>query len=350
MAVTASEAGACPLFPGDCVEIFGLASEAGKQLNGQKGVVTKLSQENGRLEVRVGVDKRVTVRPENLRTVQRDPGSVAQGLGFGAADRKAECAAAGAFREGELIEVVDLDDVRARELNGKTGVVILDYETPPDRVKVKLSMGSPMGKEQFRHATLKPANLRRAHLAGLSDEQRAQMPSLQDDRAGGGQESMQENVLRSQLSRLAAQERHSGVDPFTRVDLAVDLDGAEADRFNPGEVVEVHGLQSAAGQQLNGERGVVLTCLKADGRAEVRLAEGSKKLKFENLKRLDFAAGDRFMAEVFGLQSESGRAVNGQRGIVTSRSTETGRFDVKFSKDKTMSVKPQNLRLLSKKK
>mmetsp|Transcript_8427 Transcript_8427/g.10981 ORF Transcript_8427/g.10981 Transcript_8427/m.10981 type:complete len:351 (+) Transcript_8427:44-1096(+) len=350
MAVSSAAAGGgVPIFPGECVEIHGLTSAAGSELNGQNGVVTKMLRETGRFEVRVGVDRRVTLKPENLKLVQKNQGAAAEKLGFGAEDRKAECAAAAAFREGDLIEVFELEGMQAKELNGKTGTVVLDYETPPDRVKVKVNLGTLMGQEKFRHATLKPANLKKVTFAGLTDEQRAQMPSLKDDREGGG-ESMQENILRSQLSRLSAQERHSGVDPFSRVDLSVEPGGASAGGFSPGNLVEVSGLTSAAGQQLNGERGVVLTCFEADGRAEVRLPEGVKKLKLGNLKKLDLGAGDRFMAEVFGLQSEAGRAMNGQRGIATSRNLESGRFEVKFSKDKVMSLKPDNLRLLTKKK
>lgn len=346
--MTSSTAGSAPIFPGDSVEIFGLNSQAGKELNGSKGVATKFLSDVGRYEVRVGVEKRVTVRPENLRLVQKDAGSVAEGLGFGAADRKAECAAAASFREGDLVEVVNLDTVQARELNGKPGTVVQDYETPPDRVKVKVCLGEMMGKEQFRHATLKPANLKKVTYAGLTDEQRAAMPQLQNGGAAprSPESSMQENILRSQLSRLSAQERHSGTDPFKRVPLAVEPGGSASERMAPGDVVEVSGLTSSAGQLLNGERGVIVTCIAADVRAEVRLSEGVKKLKYENLRKLDVRAGDCFMVEVVGLQSESGKALNGQRGIVSSCNPESGRLDVKFSKEKTVAVKPENLILL----
>lgn len=335
------------------MEIVGLTSEAGKQLNGCNGVVTKLLQEAGRLEVRVGVDKRVTVKPENVRLVQNDPGAVAAKLGFGTADRKADCVAAAAFREGSLVEVVGIESMQGRELNGKMGTVVLDYETPPDRVKVKVSLGNVMGNDKYRHATLKPCNLRKVTMAGLTDDQRAQLQSLQDKQEAT-EESMQENVLRSQLNRLAAQERHSGSSLFDRVELAVDagspVAGGPAAGPRPGDVVEVSGLSSAAGKQLNGGQGVVLQGPAAEGRAEVRLAAGLKSLRPENLRVLDLASGDRFLVEVAGLQSDTGRALNGQRGIATSRSHETGRFEVKLSKDKTVSLKPENLRLLSKKK
>mmetsp|Transcript_11544 Transcript_11544/g.26308 ORF Transcript_11544/g.26308 Transcript_11544/m.26308 type:complete len:353 (-) Transcript_11544:79-1137(-) len=340
---------AVPIFPGECVEIFGLSSAAGQELNGNNGIVTKLL-ENGRMEVRIGVDKRVTVKPDNLRLVQKDIGKVTSKLGFGDADRKAECEAAAMFREGDLIEVHSLDGMN-REMNGKTGKVVVDWETPPDRVKVKLDMGTLMGKDNFRHATLKPANVKKVTMAGLTDEQREQAKALLDGGPGKAEESMQENVLRSQLNRLSAQERHSGTDVFTKVDLAVEAGGASSGSLRPGDVVEVSGLTSETGKQLNGDRGVVISCPSAsEERAEVRLASGNKKLKPDNLKQVLFGKGDRFIVEVFGLQSESGKQLNGQRGIAVAKNSENGRLEVRFSKEKTVSLKPDNLKLLNKKK
>merc|ERR1712113_439868 len=117
--------------------------------------------------------------------------------------------------------------------------------------------------------------------------------------------------------------------------------------FRPGQVIEVSGLTSAAGQHLNGQMGVIVKCFEADGRAEVRLAEGMKKLKYESLTKMDLEGGDRFRVEICGLQSESGKAMNGQIGFATSRNDETGRYEVKLTKDKKVSLKPENLKLLN---
>jgi len=327
LTATGGSGGICTIWPGDPVEIFGLTSESGRQLNGCHGVATKRIPETGRFEVRIGAERRATVKAENLRIVHKGGGKVVQDLGFGDHDRKKEIEAAAMFRPDDLAEVVGLDTPMGRDLNGKVGTVVEDPETPPDRVKVRFELGGPGGG--LRHQTLKPAHLRRVTLAGLTDTQRAQLGRLAD--AGG-----------------AGAGAEAG-DEFTRVDLAVAGAGVPERGpglpVSPGDVVEVSGLASEAGRRINGQKGVVLQC--ADGRAEVRLPSGPKKLKFENLAGIDFAGGDRLWVEVFGLQSESGRAMNGQRGFATSRSDETGRFEVKLSKDKKVSLKPDNLRLLS---
>merc|ERR1719510_1199080 len=188
-------------------------------------------------------------------------------------------------------------------------------------------------------------------MAGLTDEQREEVRALQDSGGGRAEESMQENVLRSQLNRIAAQERNSGTELVTKTDLAVEAGDAGSGAFRIGDVVEISGLTSEAGKQLNGDRGVVLSCPSpSEERAEVRLAAGNKKLKPDNLKPLSFAMGDRFMVEVCGLQSESGKQLNGQRGIAVARNSENGRFEIRFSKEKTVSLKAENLKLLNKKK
>jgi len=138
-------------------------------------------------------------------------------------------------------------------------------------------------------------------------------------------------------------------DAFHRIPLAVDEHdtGTEHDAaFNPGDIVEVGGLSSEAGQLLNGSKGVVLKCYVSDGRAEVRLASGQKKLKFENLTKMDWAGGDQAQVEVFGLTSETGKAMNGLAGVITGTSPGGGRFEVKIDDDRKVSFKPDNLRLL----
>jgi len=50
-----------------CVEVHGLESEAGRVMNGQKGLVTKWLPEKERYEVQLGPDKAMSLKPVNLR-------------------------------------------------------------------------------------------------------------------------------------------------------------------------------------------------------------------------------------------------------------------------------------------
>lgn len=63
------EAQAAPVFrPGQCVEVFGLESENGRQMNGCKGLILRYLSDKGRFEV--SLDKVVSLKPDNLRLVE----------------------------------------------------------------------------------------------------------------------------------------------------------------------------------------------------------------------------------------------------------------------------------------
>jgi len=174
---------------------------------------------------------------------------------------------------------------------------------------------------------------------------------------------------------------------------------AAAERLShkPGVVVEVSGLESEGGRGLNGQRGIVGSYDKEKGRFVVHLAAGNPvNLKPENLRRLaeshevvsigggadstngfgpassadtaadvaaapaagtpsagptgetpaqlPLAAGD--FTEVFGLTSEGGRPLNGQKGVVSRYVEETRRFEVQLVQ-KLVSLKSENLRKLT---
>jgi len=72
-----------PLQPGDCVEVFGLESEKGKALNGNRGILTKHFEAKGRFEVRVTPDRSVNMKPENLRKVELTVAERLRILGLG---------------------------------------------------------------------------------------------------------------------------------------------------------------------------------------------------------------------------------------------------------------------------
>merc|ERR1711920_556981 len=62
-----------PLKPGDRVEVFGLQSEAGRQLNGKSGLITKFVEEKGRFQVELGMANLQSLKPENLRHAAAAP-------------------------------------------------------------------------------------------------------------------------------------------------------------------------------------------------------------------------------------------------------------------------------------
>merc|ERR1712226_1230281 len=85
--------------------------------------------------------------------------------------------------------------------------------------------------------------------------------------------------------------------------------------------------------------------LEESGRFQVCLEpEKAVSLKLENLRRPCLGPGDS--VEVSGLESESGKLLNGQRGIVTAFVAETGRFQVRFELDKVVNLKPENIERL----
>jgi len=317
MAVQAG-GGLSAIFPGDAVEIYGLSSEAGKQLNGCRGVATKKIPGTSRFEVRVEADRRVTVKVENLRLIQQDACGEVGKMGFGDHDRAAaeekeelinQAVGKFGYEPNDLVEIHGLTSEAGKDLNGKTGMV-MNVAEGGERLEIRMVLERHLnGKEKrVKTVNLKPDNLRRPG------------------------------------------EKPVGPEPMGHVDLHVDpKDLGEANPslpVQPGEIVEVAGLTSDAGRPLNGQKGLVLSCSVAEGRAEVRLAKGLKRLKFENLTKMDWAGGDRVLAEVVGLESDGGKQMNGQRGFIRDRDAETGRYDIRINKDKILKLKPENLRLI----
>mmetsp|Transcript_56309 Transcript_56309/g.150541 ORF Transcript_56309/g.150541 Transcript_56309/m.150541 type:complete len:303 (-) Transcript_56309:61-969(-) len=139
---------------------------------------------------------------------------------------------------------------------------------------------------------------------------------------------------------------------------------AAQDAFRCGESVEVVGLESEAGKLLNGQVGTVLSYDSAKARFQISLVGGSVSVRLSNLRRPSekvlepdtgratthadsetspsscLSVGDR--VEVFGLESESGKRLNGRFGVISLPAS--GRFMVELGPDEVISVKPANLR------
>jgi len=269
--------------------------------------------------VRIAADKRVNVKGANLRVVQDNPCQTVGDLGFGDADRRAQeeqqelinqAVGKFGFEPYDEVEIFGLSSEAGKELNGKTGM-ILNVAEGGERLEVRIVLQRNfMGKEQkTKVVNLKPGNLRKQ-----------------------------------------GEETNAPPEPMGHVDLGVDVGSAAAGGavgpFRPGDIVEVSGLVSEAGKPLNGQHGVVVSCLVSEERAELRLANGLKKLKFENITKMDWAGGDRVLVEVIGLTSESGSKMNGHRGFIRDWDEQAQRYEVRVTKDNILKLKPGNLRII----
>eukprot|EP00930_Biecheleria_cincta_P001849 TRINITY_DN102941_c0_g1_i1.p1 TRINITY_DN102941_c0_g1~~TRINITY_DN102941_c0_g1_i1.p1 ORF type:complete len:636 (-),score=74.90 TRINITY_DN102941_c0_g1_i1:58-1965(-) len=112
-----------------------------------------------------------------------------------------------------------------------------------------------------------------------------------------------------------------------------------------GTVVDVTGLSSDAGKKLNGKTGVVSKFCAEKSRYEVRFTSGdTASLKIDNLTVPELQLGDK--VEILGLESASGKQMNGEKGTIQTYVESTSRFQVKLSAEKTVSLKPDNLKRL----
>jgi len=124
-----------------------------------------------------------------------------------------------------------------------------------------------------------------------------------------------------------------------------------APRFYIDDRVEVFGIESESGRILNGRIGVVIQYIEESGRYEVKFGpEQIALLRGEKLRKpkdgkARFTVDDS--VEVFGLTSEAGTKLNGQRGVVVCFQEATSRYEVRLGADKLTSLKPENLRILA---
>jgi len=79
-----------PVVQGSCVEVFGLESESGKALNGQRGIISAAITVTKRWQVRLGPDKVVSVKSDNLKVVELTVSERLKVLGLGPAQPSTE--------------------------------------------------------------------------------------------------------------------------------------------------------------------------------------------------------------------------------------------------------------------
>mmetsp|Transcript_57835 Transcript_57835/g.134712 ORF Transcript_57835/g.134712 Transcript_57835/m.134712 type:complete len:370 (+) Transcript_57835:145-1254(+) len=342
---------------GDTVEVFGLESESGKKLNGQTGVVTGYNEESGRFDVRFGYEKEVSLKPANLKRPSLIPGDCVEVSGLESESGKSlngqkghitsyleevdsykvcfeperllnlkpENVTRPPFGPLDPVEVCGLESESGKELNGRTGVIVKPVEDS-GRFQVRL-------EDPEKLVNLKPENLKRPPV-GPGDTILVEGLESETGQLLNGQKGLITRMV-EETGRFEVRFRIVciGAANLSKVELAL----------NPGDGVEVLGLApESGGKALNGQKGLVVKYLRDSGMYMVKFGPTkSMSLKAENLRRFGPSAGDK--VEVSGLQSESGRQLNGQRGEVVTYAEDTGRFQVRFAGGKVVGLKAENI-------
>eukprot|EP00411_Alexandrium_monilatum_P021036 CAMPEP_0175223464 /NCGR_PEP_ID=MMETSP0093-20121207/21347_1 /TAXON_ID=311494 /ORGANISM="Alexandrium monilatum, Strain CCMP3105" /LENGTH=370 /DNA_ID=CAMNT_0016517071 /DNA_START=42 /DNA_END=1154 /DNA_ORIENTATION=+ len=342
---------------GDCVEVSGLESEAGRKLNGQVGVISSWNEETGRFDVRFGLEKEVSLKPSNLKKPDLVAGDCVEVSGLESESGKTLNGQKGfitSFVEeedcyqvcfeperrvslkpenverpplgvGDSVEVCGLESESGKLLNGQRGVITQRVE---DTGRFQVGFISPE-----KVVNLKPENLTRPPLGPRDTVLAVGLESESGMLLNGQKGFITMHVEETGRFEVQFKLVKLGAEHLTKVDVAL----------SPGDAVEVTGLApESGGKALNGQKGLITKYLKESGMYHIKFGPSkSMSLKLENLRKFGPSAGDN--VEVSGLTSESGRQLNGQRGVVMTYAEDTGRFQVRFAGDKVVSLKAENL-------
>jgi len=317
---------------GDCVFVYGLESEKGKLLNDERGIVTGMLEATGRLQVRLSPEKVVSFKAQNLKKTeltvaerlkvvglakagdadetndrptseqeqgqeQEVPQSESQSKEFQGGDPAPGAAAK--FGPGNCVEVFGLESESGRLLNGQVGI-IGQYIVATGRFEVRFG--------DDKTVSLRPENLRKKEFTvdGLAPQSASGQTSPTQT---FGKEAMAGN---SEAAAAAAETTQNQKSPG---DHANNDGGERRDRSRSRS-------SSSSSQSHSRSRRATPNC--------------------SGTTATSVSVGDT--VEVFGLESEGGRQLNGQRGCIVRHLTERGRFEVSFGSDRLVSLRPDNLR------
>eukprot|EP00913_Durusdinium_trenchii_P024935 g23403.t1 len=242
---------------GSRVEIHGLESETGKQLNGQVGTITSFLEEKGRYQIALA-DKVVSIRPENLQ--------LRQATGDGAGTEST-------FQVGDRVEVNGLESEA-----GRTREVV----------------------------SVRPANMtyvEKASESSSSSSGSEEKKPKKRKRSSANPEEALEAMLKGEKVKTDKKKK-SARDAGAAAAWAAQANEAETGPLRPGDIVEIHGLQSVSGQ-----------------------AHCSRNKLFR-----------------FSSVSFSPEALNGKSGLITKWDEVKGRFQVELGMANLQSLKPENLK------
>ncbi|CAE8589060.1 unnamed protein product [Polarella glacialis] len=243
------------LRPGVLVEVHGLESENGRLMNGKRGTIKQHFAEKGRFEVELGSGKLASLRPENLRRVEvKSRWAQASEAGETAAD---PAEASLPFKPGQRVEVVGLESESGKQMNGKSGIVTR-YLKDKCRFQVELGLAN-LG-------SLRAENLKEA------------APKAEASPSPSAPATVRSPAVGQPSADAAAASVSAPGD-----------DWPEGLAFKAGHCVEVFGLDSELGRELNGEKGIVVSYDKAKDRIGVRVGDEVKNIRCANLKKVDFS-------------------------------------------------------------
>eukprot|EP00933_Yihiella_yeosuensis_P006966 TRINITY_DN111823_c0_g1_i1.p1 TRINITY_DN111823_c0_g1~~TRINITY_DN111823_c0_g1_i1.p1 ORF type:complete len:264 (+),score=59.89 TRINITY_DN111823_c0_g1_i1:59-850(+) len=238
------------LKPGVIVEINGLQSEAGKAQNGKKGILKNFLEDKGRWEVDLGNGKIMSLKADNLVRTQVKS-RWAQASAEEEAAKAAEETAKLPFKPGQRVEVFGLESESGRKVNGKSGLVI-KYLPEKGRFQVELGLENPM--------SLKPENLREV--------------------------SATPTPTPTAPTQLGPK---NGSAPSASTEGEAAVEWPPSLPFKLGNCVEVFGLDSETGKEINGEKGIVTGYDKTKDRVQVRVGDDIKSLRSTNLRKVEFS-------------------------------------------------------------
>lgn len=261
---------------GSRVEIFGLESESGKALNGQVGHIAGFLEEKGRYQVTLAPDKVVSLKPDNLKQLPAESGPKPESAG--GAD-----ASGHVFQAGERVEVSGLESEAGRKLNERVGIT---KEFLVDKGRWTIEM-----EDTKEVVSVRPANL--SFVDKVADEgsgssssssSRSKKKKKRKRSSGANPEEALEAMLKGERVRDDRRKKSARDAGAAAARFANE---AEAGTLQPGDRVEVVGLQSASGKALNGKQGLITKWDEMKGRFQVDLFMANlQSLKPENLKQV----------------------------------------------------------------
>jgi len=258
---------------GSRVEIFGLESESGKALNGQVGHIAGFLEEKGRYQVTLAPDKVVSLKPDNLKQLPAESGPKPESAG--GAD-----ASGHVFQAGERVEVSGLESEAGRKLNERVGIT---KEFLVDKGRWTIEM-----EDTKEVVSVRPANLsfvdKAADEGSGSSSSRSKKKKKRKRSSGANPEEALEAMLKGERVRDDRRKKSARDAGAAAARFANE---AEAGTLQPGDRVEVVGLQSASGKALNGKQGLITKWDEMKGRFQVDLFMANlQSLKPENLKQV----------------------------------------------------------------
>eukprot|EP00931_Biecheleriopsis_adriatica_P047737 TRINITY_DN27532_c0_g1_i1.p1 TRINITY_DN27532_c0_g1~~TRINITY_DN27532_c0_g1_i1.p1 ORF type:complete len:407 (+),score=130.09 TRINITY_DN27532_c0_g1_i1:18-1238(+) len=283
---------------GDRVEIFGLESETGKQLNGQAGYISGFLEDKGRFQVKLSPEKVVSVRPENL---SRLPPAEGGGCADSQSQTKPE---ERALEVGDRVEVFGLESEGGRKLNGTVGKTI---EFVSDKGRWKIEM-----EETKEVVSVRPANLQFVEKAdddsSSSSSSEHKKKKRKKERTHNPEEALEAMLkgekVKSDKNKKSARDAGAAAAAAAAAACAAAAAAAVAENapLKLGDRVEVFGLQSQTGKALNGKTGLITKWDQAKGRFQVELGMANlQSLKPDNLRRVGAANANMTQSEGSGV-------------------------------------------------